>query len=585
MKNFLSVEEIVKQQYSDDYCQSIIEEIRNKNLVKTSSGFFLKNQILHKLKNDALEITATNSLLVIPSALLPELIGNFHVSFGHCGKDKLFYIMKEIYFSPKLSSKIGLLTAGCHLCQINKPNNLRLPPLIQSRLALYPNSQYCLDFCHVPHVHGFKLILICIDAFSGFLFTRPCKSENSMEVCALLKSIFRIFGPPKCLKSDNGSSLLRSKQVKSFLALWGVEKISLSLPFSPTHNAKCERTIRSIRALIRALCPNKPTGWFKILEVLTYICNITPRHFQDGNKSVLVSPFELFTRKKPAPLFPNAGLIADPLELTYFEESKKDIQEIEKFVTRFLETQNRLNLSKMNKYARKSNLNIGDLVLLRDLSPPQPGRLAKKHLPAFKSCLYIIRFLKEHLAVLEDSLTSDVIFQSIRYIKKYKNRDEIFNELSKELKEIMGKSFSPLNFTSREELKNFINSDKFVKDLESISVPGSENENYSSKLTVNSEVSLPRRKSVSRPAQDSHLSSRSSLQKQVSSVDSALNNDKLGSDSVNTNITDLLPAPGNLELQDEFLPVKTDERNQPSVKSKPWSNMITRARARLSRKN
>ena len=585
MKNFLSVEEIVKQQYSDDYCQSIIEEIRNKNLVKTSSGFFLKNQILHKLKNDALEITATNSLLVIPSALLPELIGNFHVSFGHCGKDKLFHIMKEIYFSPKLSSKIGLLTAGCHLCQINKPNNLRLPPLIQSRLALYPNSQYCLDFCHVPHVHGFKLILICIDAFSGFLFTRPCKSENSMEVCTLLKSIFRIFGPPKCLKSDNGSSLLRSKQVKSFLALWGVEKISLSLPFSPTHNAKCERTIRSIRALIRALCPNKPTGWFKILEVLTYICNITPRHFQDGNKSVLVSPFELFTRRKPAPLFPNAGLIADPLELTYFEESKKDIQEIEKFVTRFLETQNRLNLSKMNKYARKSNLNIGDLVLLRDLSPPQPGRLAKKHLPAFKSRLYIICFLKDHLAVLEDPLTSDVIFQSIRYIKKYKSRDEIFNELSKELRDVMGKSFSPLNFTSREELKNFINSDKFVQDLESISVPGSENENYSSKLTINSEVSLPRRKSVSRPAQDSQLSSRSSLQKQVSSVDSVLNNDKLGSGSVNTDITDLLPAPGNLELQDEFHPVTTDERNQPSVKSKPWSNMITRARARLSRKN
>ena len=38
-------------------------------------------------------------------------------------------------------------------------------------------------------------------------------------------------------------------------------------------------------------------------------------------------------------------------------------------------------------------------------------------------------------------------------------------------------------------------------------------------------------------------------------VDSVLNNDKLGSDSINTDITDLLPAPVNLELQDEFYPV------------------------------
>ena len=582
MKFNLSIEEIVKNQQSDDYCKEIIDELRNKDLVKNSSGFFLKNHILHKLKNDALEIKATNSLIVIPSKLLPELIGNFHVSFGHCGKEKLWHIMRDIYYSPKLSQKIGQLTSGCHLCQINKPNNLRLPPLIQSRLALYPNSQYCLDFCHVPHIHGFKLILICIDAFSGFLFTRPCKSENSAEVCNLLKSIFRIFGPPKCIKSDNGSSLLRSKQVKSFLALWGVEKISLSLPFSPTHNAKCERTIRSIRALIRALCPNKPTGWFKLLEILTYVYNVTPRHFQDGKKSLLVSPFELFTRRKPTPLFPTAGLIADPLELTYFEESKKDILEIEKFVTSFLNNQNKLNLSRMNKYARKSNLNIGDLVLLRDLSPPQPGRLAKKHLPAFKSRLFIIRFLKDHLAVLEDPLTSDVIFQSIRYIKKYKGRDEIFNDLSAELREIMGRSFTPLNFSSREELKNFINSEKFVKDLDEISVPSSERENFSSTLTKNSVISPPKDKDLSASVR---VSSISSLQRGVSSVDTILNNDKLDLISLKSNITGFIQAPGDMVLHDEFHPETTTEPKQASVKSKPWSTIMTRARAKFSRKN
>ena len=100
-----------------------------------------------------------------------------------------------------------------------------------------------------------------------------------------------------------------------------------------------------------------------------------------------------------------------------------------------------------------------------------------------------------------------------------------------------GQKNRPLNFSSRKELKYFINSDKYVKDIETI-----QKSKLLDHLILNSEVSRPRNISVSRPAQESQISSKSSLQKKISLVVSVLNNDKLGSDSINTDITDLPPA-------------------------------------------
>ena len=576
MTNKFSLAEIVKYQNSDDSLKPIIDELtQNKDLERTSNGFFIKNFILHKVKDNSVEIRPSNSLIVIPSTMLPELIGYFHVAFGHIGREKLLQIMKDLYFSPKMAQKIGLLTSGCHLCQINKSNNLRHPPLIQSKLALFPNSQYALDFCHVPTYKGYKLILICIDSFSGFLFTRPCRAENSTEVCNLLRDIFRIFGPPYSLKSDNGSSLLRSKTVKSFLALWGVEKVSLSLPFSPTHNSKAERSIKSIRALIRALCPNKPTQWFNLLDQITHIYNITPRSFKDGDKTILISPFELFTRRRPKPSFPHPGLISDPLAIEFFEKSKKDIVEVEKFVSKFLENQNKLNIARMNKYARKSKIQIGDFVLLRDLSPPQPGKLAKKHLPAYKPILYVVRFIKDHLVVLENCLSGDVIFQSVKFVKVYKNREDIFGEISEELREIMGSKFTPLSFSSREELKNFLNSKHFQNELESLSPPGSEISMIKSNSTSKSEKFSPKQQFSSKNSESSSFSSISPGRSMHAAT--------LQKEAFNNSIYSDLTAPQVFippNIQDEFGPNNRPEMPKQTEKTNPWS-IITRAAAKL----
>ena len=107
-----------------------------------------------------------------------------------------------------------------------------------------------LDYFSVPPRDGFKFIFIALDRFSGFIFVRKCKTEGAQEVISLLTSILSIVGPALTLTSDNGSTLLRNRAVKSFIATWGVQSISLSLPYSPLHNARAERAIKAFRNLM-----------------------------------------------------------------------------------------------------------------------------------------------------------------------------------------------------------------------------------------------------------------------------------------------------------------------------------------------
>ena len=467
LRRDLSAAEIIKKQSEDKFICSIVDELtENPDLEVNQKGFFLKNLILHKLKDLTKEISTENSVLVLPEKMLPEVIGEFHVSFGHLGRDKLTSMLTALYFSPKLHKTCLSIVQGCHLCQLIKPGNARLPPLVPSKTASFPMNIMAMDFFTVPPFKGYSTVLIGIDHFSGFIFTRACKSESSSEVVNFLSKIFANFGSPICIKSDNGTSLLRSKPVRNLLALWGVEVATLSLPYTPVHNGKAERSIRAFRALVRSMSPEKVTGWYPNLNRLTFIHNSTPRTFIGKDGTVLASPFELFLRRKPLPIFPNPSLISDPSAAEYFQKSKQEIEKLDQFVEKFLSEQNALYISKMNKNARPSILKPGDLCLLRDNVPPRAGALPKKYYAPYKDVVYILRFVKDMLAVLEDPLTGNILYQNVRFVKRYKSRDEVFRELSPELQKVLGTPFNPLNFKSRRELIDFLATNQLTGDHE-----------------------------------------------------------------------------------------------------------------------
>ena len=441
-------------QRDDSDLIKIILNLENnfKDETNDENGYFMSKRILHKLKNISLKISPENSVLVLPNKIIPDTIGYFHIVYGHLGVERLSKIIGTLYFAKQLMSKVKLLVLGCATCQLAKGATNRLPPISPSKPPLYPMQILSLDYFSTPPSHGNHFILIAICRFSGFLFARKCKKEGSVEVIGLLKQIFSQVGPPISITSDNGSTLLRNKEVQKFLAGWGVHNISLSLAYSPLHNARAERSVKYFRSLMRCFTMNKEKSWANYFERLLFIYNSTPRVFKLDKQFKLISPFQIFLRRPARPLFINSSLIKDPTGREHFMLEKENIEALDTHIKDFQFRQTKHYHENHNLTSRTPNFSAGDLVLLKNMRPPQQGEMPLKYLSPYKHVLFIVKHVSEGFTVLLNPLDGSIKYMHSRFIKKYRARGPIFEELNKELKDIMGDNFDPHNYGSRNKL-------------------------------------------------------------------------------------------------------------------------------------
>ena len=457
----LTPDGIIPFQRSDPFLSVIIKDLETNydDNSPNPDHYFLHNLALHKLKDTDLPPSPANSTLVLPESFLPNLIGHFHLAYGHLGIERLTALISSMYSaSTKVLGKyIKSLILGCHLCQLAKISTKRLPPISPTPLPLYPMQTLSLDYFSVPPSHGYKYILLAIDRFSGFIYIRQCKSEGSTEVVALLTQIFSSVGPALTVTSDNGTTLFRNRNVKKFLSTWGVTTVSLSLPYSPIHNARAERAIKSYRNLLRLYTHGNENKWSEVAEKLTYMHNSTPRLFTLNKKKILISPFELFLRRKPKPIFINSSLISDPSAQQFFSLEEEKLKQLETFVLDFQKKENLLYQTERNKFARAPNFHVGDVVLLKNLSPPRKNEMPLKYLAPYKNNLYLVHHIKDLLCVLYDPVSGRILYHNTTNVKKYHPRGDLFAKLSPDLQRMMGSPFDPTSQKTRAKLISYLN--------------------------------------------------------------------------------------------------------------------------------
>lgn len=85
------------------------------------------------------------------------------------------------------------------------------------------------------------MLLIVVDAFSKWLKVRQMNNINSSSLIQELRSLFGMFGVPRKIVSDNGTSFV-SAETEQFLQNNGIRHVT-SAPYHPATNGQAERMV------------------------------------------------------------------------------------------------------------------------------------------------------------------------------------------------------------------------------------------------------------------------------------------------------------------------------------------------------
>ena len=111
-----------------------------------------------------------------------------------------------------------------------------------------PGSVWAIDFAEPPQpVEGrYRRLLAVRDLASGYqLLWLPVVDEAAATAMAGLEALFRQYGAPLVLKSDNGSAFIAA-EFEALLERWAVWQL-YSPPRTPRYNGSCEAGIGSMK--------------------------------------------------------------------------------------------------------------------------------------------------------------------------------------------------------------------------------------------------------------------------------------------------------------------------------------------------
>lgn len=147
-----------------------------------------------------------------------------------------------------------------------------LQPIITS----YPNERWVIDLKYVgldPET-GHCQLWVCIDAFSGYCWTKPLYAKTGEETALALYNVVANEGIPETLGMDNGPEFLN--EVDAQLYLMFQLKIARGTPLHPQSQGKVERVHQVVGNKLVNYANTHNGQWTHLLESVTYKANTSP---------------------------------------------------------------------------------------------------------------------------------------------------------------------------------------------------------------------------------------------------------------------------------------------------------------------
>ncbi|KAJ8974988.1 hypothetical protein NQ317_003177 [Molorchus minor] len=115
--------------------------------------------------------------------------------------------------------------------------------------------------------NGYRYILVVIDCYSKYVWTRPLRNKTGIEVTNAMKDVIRKTGSsPTNLQSDNGTEFY-NRNFSALMKSWDINHYST---FSTKKAAIVERVIRTLKTwLYTEFSARGSYNWLNILPTIT----------------------------------------------------------------------------------------------------------------------------------------------------------------------------------------------------------------------------------------------------------------------------------------------------------------------------
>ena len=415
---------ILKSQQKDNYCNLIKEDlVKNRN-------FYVLNGILYRKARNQTSIYERGRVVLTESLVTPCII-RFHYD-NHAGIVNILNHMNESYYYPNLFNKISSLLAACHLCNCYLARSPK--PLIKEH-PFWPVEKGYVWHADVTSgytiVNNHRAILVMQEYYSKYKLFAALKHETAEEIANILENqLFKIFGPPRVLSTDNAMNLIKSYRVQRLLKKYNVRPHLMS-PNHPSSHGSIEIVNKQLHGLLRILNDRFPESWPNLLGLAQVMLN--------NKKSITLG-----WRSPQYIMFGCESNIDDPLrtkESNYlgfdqvedlFKEMKIELDKIIKKWQYHRNKENQKRGGKVRKYP------VGSWVYMRDFGPGTKRKLRTKY---YKPPLYVLAEFDS--TVLVKSWQGIVYSSHKANIRPFRNFDKKdYDSLPPHVKSQLGVAFT-----------------------------------------------------------------------------------------------------------------------------------------------
>ncbi|XP_061594952.1 uncharacterized protein LOC133458765 [Cololabis saira] len=208
---------------------------------------------------------APDGRVILPPGIRQQLLEQAH-GVGHVGVAQMMRNLGQ-WWHPYLKDMAQHVIQYCEQCRDFNPKRTVHPEAGKFPLDTQPGREIIIDYTDmIDRVQGYRYLLVCVDAFTGWPEAIPTRKEDSKSVIKfLINHYIPRHGFPQKVRSDNGTHF-KNKDLEEVENMLGL-KHKFGTVYHPQSQGKVERMNANIKTKLAKICAQTKMTWVDALPL------------------------------------------------------------------------------------------------------------------------------------------------------------------------------------------------------------------------------------------------------------------------------------------------------------------------------